>query len=112
MECEKCGSSGMERRKLFRSSGYLVVASAVLLVAALFATALGVLLVLVPDTVIRELESTDRTVLMDYHFERARTFFIVVLLGFGVAGSIVGLLLLRRRKVWRCRSCEFAFDRT
>ncbi len=40
------------------------------------------------------------------------TLFIAVLLAFGLPGTIVGLLLVRRRKVWRCESCGFAFERT
>lgn len=172
MQCEKCGSSAMEPKRLFRSSGCLVVASAVLLVVSLSAMGLGVLLALVgpgatrgaasrhdteartkavialqripgiSDAIIRELESTDkvseetlsqlpleqrqraRTVLLEYYGQRVSsgvatgvtagvgTFFVLVLLAFGIPGSIVGLVLLRRRKVWRCASCGFAFERT
>ncbi len=39
-------------------------------------------------------------------------FFVLILVGFGIPGAIVALLLLRRRKVWRCASCGFAFERT
>jgi hypothetical protein len=162
----------MEPRRLFRSSGCLVVAGAVLLVASLSALSASVLLGLagpratrdrvstldteakakavaglqripdLPQAVIRELESTDRVseetvsrlpleqrlrvrpVLGDYYASRLSsgaakgitagigTFFVLVLLAFGIPGSIVALLLLRRRKVWRCASCGFAFDRT
>jgi len=172
MKCEKCGSSAMEAKTLFRSSGCLVVAGGVLLVTSLAALGFAVLLGLVgpgatretvsrhdteakakavlalqripglSDALIRELESTDkvseetlshlpleqrqraRTVLLDYYGHRVSsgvatgvtagvgTFFVLVLFGFGIPGSIVGLLLLRRRKVWRCASCGFAFERT
>lgn len=171
MQCEKCGSSAMEAKKLFRSSGCLVGAGAVLLVASLSALGLGVLLGLVGpgatretasrhnteakaravvalqripgvrEGLIRELESTGRvseetlsrlpldqcqrarTVLLDYYGQRVSsgvatgvtagvgTFFVLILLGFGIPGSIIGLLLLRRRKVWHCASCGFAFER-
>jgi hypothetical protein len=162
----------MEPQKLFRSSGCLVAAGALLLVASLSALSFGILLGLVgpratrervstldteakaravaglrripelPGSVIQELESTGRVseetmsrlpleqrlrvhpVLSDYYGSRVSsgaargitagigTFFVLVLLAFGIPGSIVGLLLLRRRKVWRCASCGFAFDRT
>jgi hypothetical protein len=162
----------MAPKKLFRSSGCLVVGGAVLLVASLTATALGVVIGLVgpgatreavstrdsqakakavaglqripdlPDALVQELESTGkvseetlsrlpleqrqrvRTVLIDYYGERigsgvahgvtagVGTFFVLVLLAFGIPGAIIGLVLLRRRKVWRCESCGFAFDRT
>jgi hypothetical protein len=159
-------------KKIFRSSGCLVVAGTVLLVASLTALALGIVIGLVgpkatrdavanhdrqtmtkaltdlrkipnlPPAVAKELESngkvsdetlsqlpTDQrqrvlSVLIDYHGGRAGsglahgvtagvgTLFVLVLLAFGVPGSIVGLLLVRRRKVWRCGQCGFAFDRT
>jgi hypothetical protein len=162
----------MEAKKLFRSSGCLVIAGAVLLVASLSALGLGVLLVLVgpgatrqtasrhdteaktkavvalqkipdlPDALIRELESTGRvseetlsllpleqrqrarTVLLDYYGQRVSggvatgltagvgVVFVLVLLAFGTPGTIVGLVLLRRRKVWCCAGCGFAFERT
>jgi hypothetical protein len=65
-----------------------------------------------------------RRALIDYHGSRAATgvahgvtagvgtVFILVLLAFGIPGLVVGLLLLRRRKVWRCVTCGFAFERT
>ncbi len=172
MQCEKCGSTAMVPRKLFRSSGCLVVAGAVLLLASLVATGSGIVVGLVgpgatreavsvrdsqatakavaalhripnlPDAVLTELESTGRvaeetlsglpleqrqrvrTVLIDYYGARVGTgvahgvtagvgtFFVLVLLAFGIPGVIIGLLLLRRRKVWRCASCGFAFERT
>ena len=95
-----------------------------------------------PDAIVEELESTDkvsedaiarlpleqrqqvRNILIDYYGSRVGTgvggavaagvgtFLILVLLAFGVAGIIVGLLLVRRRKVWRCSACGYAFDRT
>jgi hypothetical protein len=162
----------MEAKKLFRSSGCLVIAGAALLIASLSALGLGVLLGLVgpgatreaasrhqseakakavaalqripglPGTLIEELQSTDRvseetlsrlpleqrqrarTVLLDYYGRGVSTgvaagvtagvgtFFVLVLVGFGIPGSIVGLVLLRRRKVWRCASCGFALERT
>jgi hypothetical protein len=162
----------MVPKKLFRSSGCLVVVGAVLLLASLSGTGLGVVIGLVgpgatreaasrqdsqartkavadlqripnlPDALVRELESTGkvseetlsqlpleqrqrvRTVLIDYYGQRVGsgvahgvtagvgTFFVLVLLAFGIPGTIVGLLLLRRRQVWRCGSCGFAFDRT
>lgn len=65
-----------------------------------------------------------RRALLDLHGSRAAagvahgvtagvgTVFILILLAFGIPGLIVGLLLLRRRKVWRCVKCGFAFERT
>lgn len=63
-------------------------------------------------------------VMMTYHGARASsalatgttavagTFVVVFLLGFAVVGGLAGLFLVRRRKVWRCRACGVAFDRT
>jgi hypothetical protein len=95
-----------------------------------------------PDAVARELESTGkvseatirrlpfdqqsrvRSTLIDYYGSRVASgtggaigagvgvFLILLLFGFGVPGTIVGLLLVRKRKLWRCGACGFAFDRT
>ncbi len=95
-----------------------------------------------PDAIVEELESTDkvsentiarlpleqrqqvRNILLDYHGARGSTgvagavtagvgtVLVLVRLAFGVTGGIVGLLLVRRRKVWRCAACGIAFDRT
>jgi hypothetical protein len=37
---------------------------------------------------------------------------IVALCILGVPGTLVGLLLVRRRRVWRCSACGYAWDRT
>ena len=39
------------------------------------------------------------------------TLVVVALLAFGIPGTIVGLLLVRRRKLWRCLGCGYAFER-
>jgi hypothetical protein len=40
------------------------------------------------------------------------TLVVVGLLAFGIPGTIVGLLLLRRKSLWRCGACGYAFERT
>lgn len=95
-----------------------------------------------PDAVVEELESTGkiseetvarlpfeqrsrvRTILIGYYGSRVASgaggavgagvgvLFILLLLAFGVPGTIVGLLLVRKRTLWRCANCGFAFDRT
>ncbi len=95
-----------------------------------------------PDALLQELESTGklseetigrlppeqqsrvRTIMIDYYGSRVASgaggaisaglglFLILVLLAFGIPGAIVGLLLIRRTKLWRCEGCGFAFDRT
>ncbi len=82
----------------------------------------------IPEETLAQLPPEKRTrvrrVLIDYHAARVGTgiggavtagvgtFFVVVLFAFGIPGIIVGLLLVRRTKVWRCATCGFAFDRT
>jgi hypothetical protein len=95
-----------------------------------------------PHALVQELESTGklseetigslpleqrsrvRTIMIDYYGSRVASgaggaigagvgvFLILVLFAFGIPGAIVGLLLVRRRKLWRCGSCGFAFERT
>jgi len=36
---------------------------------------------------------------------------VVILFVLGIPGTIVGLLLVRRKKLWRCRACRYAFER-
>ena len=54
MQCEKCGSSAMLPKKLFRSSGCLVVAGTVLLVASVSADRTRILIGLVGPGVTRD----------------------------------------------------------
>jgi len=95
-----------------------------------------------PHAVVQELESTGkvseetigrlpfdqrsrvRSIMIDYYGSRVASgaggaigagmgiFLILVLFAFGIPGAVVGLLLVRRRKLWRCGACGFAFDRT
>ena len=71
-----------------------------------------------------EQQSRVRSILLDYYGSRVATgaagvtaagvgiVLVLILFGFGVPGAIVGLLLVRRRKLWRCGQCGFAFERT
>lgn len=172
MQCEKCASQGMEARKLFRSSGCLVVAGFGLIVCSALALGIGILSATVgpratrdavathdagatsealaalrripglPPGVVQEFEAKEaiseetlaelpfdrqsrvRDVMIAYHGQRASTgfaglftagvgtFIVLVLFAFGIPGGIVGLILVRKRKVWRCAACGFAFERT
>lgn len=68
-------------------------------------------------------QSEVRRVLVDYGLAMASTggasllvagvggFVVLVLVVFGVPGVIIGLLLVRRRKLWRCPSCGHGFER-
>jgi outer membrane receptor protein involved in Fe transport len=40
------------------------------------------------------------------------TIVVIGLLAFGIPGTIVGLLLLRRKSLWRCEACGYAFEHT
>ncbi len=40
------------------------------------------------------------------------TLVVVGLLAFGIPGTIVGLLLVRRKSLWRCGACGYAFEHT
>lgn len=171
MQCDKCSSNTMEKKKLFRSSGCLVVVGIVLLLISLLMLIIGGFFGLLgprvnsksyarynkenkaktisslknipglPDTLIKKLESTDRvsektllqlpfekrqrvrSVLLDYYGKRLSnkaasgvfvgigTFFVLLLFAFGIPGLIIGLLLVRRKKVWRCANCGFTFER-
>ena len=69
-------------------------------------------------------QSTTRSIMGEYHRKRAASgiatlatagvggLSALVLFTFGITAGIVGLLLARRRKVWRCVACGFAFERT
>jgi hypothetical protein len=68
-------------------------------------------------------QSEVRRVLVDYGLAMASSggasllvagmggFVVLVLFAFGVPGVLVGLLLVRRRKLWRCTSCGYGFER-
>lgn len=68
-------------------------------------------------------QSEVRRVLVDYGLAMASSggaslfvaglggFVVLVLFAFGVPGVIVGLLLVRRRKLWRCAACGYGFER-
>jgi hypothetical protein len=36
---------------------------------------------------------------------------VVILSVVGFPGVIIGLLLVRRKKLWRCMACGYAFER-
>ena len=69
-------------------------------------------------------QSTTRSVMAEYHRKRAASgiatlatagiggLSALILFVFGITASIVALLLVRKRKVWRCTACGFAFERT
>jgi hypothetical protein len=81
----------------------------------------------VSDTTLAEVPLDERlqirAVLVDYSAAVAATgagglvaagvgsFVVIVLLAFGIPGVLVGLLLVRRRQVWRCGACGHGFER-
>lgn len=68
-------------------------------------------------------QSQVRSVLIDYGIAMASmgsaglfvagvgTFVVLALFVFGIPGVIVGLLLVRRKKLWRCGACGYGFER-
>jgi hypothetical protein len=104
MQCEKCGGAQMLPAKTFRFSAGLVVIGFVLI--ALSLTALGLAPLLVP----RVVADGTATALARFHAVATMSQ-IALLVSIGIPGVVGGLLLIRRKKVWRCGGCGYGSER-
>lgn len=96
--CDKCKIGTMEKKEIYRFSGCLIFLGYLLLITTI--------LIILPIFYF-SISSTDK-----YPIAAGFGFmFIVILFYAAIPILIVGLLLVLKRKVWKCNNCGYIFDR-
>lgn len=106
--CEKCGGP-MSQRRVYRLGGWLVGIGYLILAVSLLVFGLACLLFLGGATAVSAAGRADEPGAGLAFVLGTGGAFLMFLAS--APGLIVGLLLVLRRKVWRCGGCGYLFER-
>ena len=105
LSCEKCRVGCMVRTEFHRLSGSLVLVGYFLVLLVIFGAVLSAAGSLVIPSGAKATQSLAPV------FERLGIAALLGNLAYAIPMLVVGLLLVLKRKVWKCTTCGYVFDR-